>query len=238
MTFIRKQSWLIICCILFAHKSYNQNSDPQNLYSWFDNTTGNETLSLNNGPVHYNTFRTADRNNFRYLKNEFLKGNVIYDDQKFYDVALKYDLFTDALLYQPEGTSYAINLIKEKVTSFSLDGKQFKNLTFKDSPDFTDGYYEESVATDQFVFYTKHVKKVFKVAKEKITLSEFRPEDSYLLHYQNKYTKIASQKNVVSVFPEQKAKINNFYSMNKNLSKSDTHQFMKNLFVYINQIIK
>jgi len=237
MRFIRKQSWLLLCCLMFVHNSYTQNNNSENLYSWFDNQVGSEDISLNNGLIHYNTYRTGDKNNFRYYKNEFLKGNVTYDNQKFYNVDLKYDLFTDALLYQPEGSAYSINLIKEKVSNFYIDGKHFVNLSLeKNSPEFVSGYYEENVVSERFIFYIKYIKKIREKIKENTSLSEFRTEDTYLLYYKNNYTNVTSKKDVILIFPEYKSKINDFYLMNKKLAKSDTSQFMKNLFAYINQI--
>lgn len=239
MKLIKKQDFLLLCFLIFVQKSYTQNNNPENLYSLFDNATGKEAISLNNGPTHYNTIRTIDKNNFRYTSYEFLKGDVIYENQKFYGVNLKYDLLNDELIYQPDNTIYGINLIKEKVSAFFIEGKVFKNLSSGSNvPEFVSGYYEETVTSEKFIFYTKYSKRIRKVAKEKILLSEFKAEDSYILYHQNNYIILTSQKNIIDAFPEYKTQINNFYKMNKNLSKSDNNLYMKKLFTYINQLIK
>ncbi len=122
----------IVFLILFElflniHPIQSQTSNDINTYNWFDTTVGRINLDINNGIPHTNSFRTLSTDIHLYLINKYESGKVTYENQTYYDVKLKYDIYRDILVLNPDGGSenIGINLIQNKVSSFSILDKNF-----------------------------------------------------------------------------------------------------------------
>ncbi len=224
-----------IFLLLTATNLYSQT----NLYEWFDNATGKTDIALYNGPMYYNQYRSLDPSNNPFLgKDEFSLGDVIYDGQVFYNVPLKYDIKQDILLAQPiaGGNSKSIQLISQRVNSFNLLGNKFVNLSASgfENTDFKSGYYEESVVNPAFTFYIKHRKNAREIINGKALFSDFSVDDNFFVLKDSKIYQVKSKKNVISLFPDLKMQINDYYKSKKSVDS----QFMEDLFKYINTILK
>lgn len=221
---------------LNIHVINSQTSSDINTYNWFDKSVGKDNLDINNGTPHTNPFRTID-NNHLYLINKYELGKITYDGQIYYDIKLKYDIFRDILVLNPYGESenIGINLVQNKVESFSIQDKTFIKIDKKSEtvPEFGIGYYEESKITPDFIFYIKYHKDQQKKVSENGIFYTFKENNTFFLKLKNNIHLINGKGDVVALFPEQKKEINGFYLMNRDLKKSDLNQFMKNLMKYI-----
>lgn len=231
----------IVFLILFElflniHPIQSQTSNDINTYNWFDTTVGKDNLDINNGVPHTNPYRTLKSDIYLYLVDKYESGKVIYEDQAYYDVKLKYDIYRDILVLNPAGGSenIGINLIQNKVRLFSILDKNFikKERTNQDIPEFTSGYYEETKVAPELILYIKHHKEMQKTISDNIIYYIFKDKNSYYIDLKGKIYLIKSKSDLVKLFPEQKKQINGFYLLNRELRKSDLNQFMKNLMKY------
>lgn len=236
----QKKSTFLILFGLFLN-IFNIHSQTNNeivTYNWFDKTIGKENLDIINGVTHTNPYTTTVRNTHLYYIDEYLLGKLIYEGQTYYNVNLKYDIYRDILVLNPFGESenIGINVITNKVESFSIQDKNFVNITKKDPivAEFSPGYYEENKIAPNFIFYIKHHKNQQKVITEGVLSYTFRENTSFFLDFKNKIYPIKSKNDIIKLFPEQKKQINGFYLMNRELRNSDENQFMRNLMKYIN----
>jgi hypothetical protein len=220
---------------------YGQTNSETSLYNWFDNTVGKENLGAHNGSLHINPYRTVDKNNHCYIYEEFNKGDISYDGQSYYDVNLKYDVYKDALIIKPHETSdyMSVNLIQEKTDSFSINGKNFVNLSHSKSalPEFIKGYYEEIPIGNKIIFYIKHHKDRREIIKDVTVYNEFEEKNEFFLNYENTFYKVNTKKEIVKIFPKYKNKIDDFYSENKDMEKSNKNKFTENLMKFISNFI-
>jgi hypothetical protein len=187
---------------------YSQSNKEESFHNWFDNSVGKENLNINNGPSYRDNYVTIGDNNMYYIANKFMKGNVTYDGQTYYDLNIKYDTYRDQLIINPLGESKysSIALIQDKISAFTVNGKNFIKLNKEVSPlsQLTTGYYELNVLREGFIFYN------------------------------NTYYTSNSKSEVLKIFPTLKKQINDFYAMNREIRKSDNDQFMINLLKHIN----
>jgi len=231
----------IVFLILFElflniHPIQSQTSNDINTYNWFDTTVGRSNLDINNGVPHTNSFRTLNTDIHLYLINKYELGRVTYENQTYYDVKLKYDIYRDILVLNPDGGSenIGINLIQNKVSSFSIKDKNFikRERKTEDIPEATTGYYEESKIAPELVLYIKHHKDMQKTIYESSLYFTFKENNSYFIDLKGKIYAIRGKSDLVKLFPEQKKQINGFYLLNRELRNSDLDQFMKNLMKY------
>lgn len=220
---------------LNIHSLHSQTSNDITIYNWFDKSVGKDNLDINNGILYTNPFRTLGDNHL-YLINKYELGKIIYDGQIYYDVKLKYDIYRDILVLNPFGESEntSINVIQNKVESFSIQDKNFIKIDRKIEtvPEFITGYYEENKIAPDFIFYIKHHKVQQKVIAENGLFYSFKDSNSFFVDLKNKIYVINGKNDLIKLFPEQKKQINGFYLMNRELKKSDLNQFMKNLMKY------
>lgn len=232
----KKSVFLILFGVfLNIYISYGQTNNDVYIYNWFDKSVGKNNLDINNGTPHTNPYRTLNDSHL-YLIDKYELGKITYEGQNYYEVNLKYDIYRDLLVLNPYGESEntGINLIQNKVESFSILDKNFVKIDKKNNtvPEFTIGYYEETKIGPDFTFYIKHHKDMQKTASENGLYYTFKENNTFFIDFKNQIYAIKGKSDILKLFPEQKKQINGFYLMNRELRKSDLNQFMKNLMKY------
>jgi len=229
---------LLFLLTVFGFKAYSQTNTKNVLYNWYDTVKGKESIDLNNGSLHINPYKTLGENTMYYGTDKFSKGTVFYDNQPYYDVNLKYDIYRDIIVFNPFGQpqNIGINLIQEKTKSFSLNGKNFVNLTSYQTPiqEYIKGYYEERVIGNDIILYIKHHKDIREFINNDRIYHSFDKKNNFILKYKNDFFKINSKKEIVILFPQYKNEINTYYSENKEMEKSDNALFTENVLNYLN----
>lgn len=215
----------------------SQNTNDKTLYNWFDKSVEKENLSINNGTVHSNPYKTAKDNNMYYSSNKFDIGTLVYETQTYYDIYLKYDLYKDILVLNPNGLSdnIGINLGSDKVDSFTLKNNHFVRRIRQDNQpsEFTTGFYEENKINSGFLFYIKHHKDIQKIVNENGLSYKFKESNSFFIDYKNTVYYIKNKKDIIAIFPNSKKIINEYYTMNNEVRKTNLNQFMRNLMTYV-----
>lgn len=242
-----KTTYLYLNKLLLLSTFYFLGSNPlhsqssnEELAKSFDKTIGYGNLNINNGIVHTNEFRISKNKHRYYLSEKFEKGDVTYNDQTYFDVNLKYDLYQDNLVYQPEGSFVGFNLIGEKVGSFKIFDKKFVylNSTLFPFSLIKSGFYQEIVTNKNTTFYIKHKKDKREVIKETSTFNEFDDNYEFFLKKNSTFYKIKTKKDLAVLFPESKRKIYDFYSGYSQLEKDDKPLFFEKIMAYINNTIE
>lgn len=239
----QKNSIFLVLFGLFLnfHPIYSQSNADISTYNWFDKTVNKKNLDIVNGAPHTNPYRTVGDNNMYYIDDKYEIGTLVYENQKYYNVKLKYDIYRDILVLNPYEASenIGLNVIRNKVQSFSIKDKNFILIDRKENslPEFTTGYYEENKIAPDFIFYIKHHKDQQKAINDAGLYYVYKENTSFFVELKNKVYKINDKSDIINLFPEQKKQINGFYLMNRELKKTDLNQFMTNLMKYINNSI-
>ncbi len=222
--------------LLNIYPIHSQSVKEIETYNWFDKNVGIESLDIKNGAAHLNFDKTIDNQNRYYGSDDFKIGNVNYNNQNYFDLFFKYDIYEDELVLRPynESNNTKINLIKENINYFTLGNEKFVNLRELNKTTFKGGYYEEVVINNNIILYIKYHKEKKKNIKDESNVIEYLPRFEFILFKENKFNLINEKKEIIALFPANKTKINDFYLMNKNLRKENASLFMKNLIKYIN----
>ncbi|MDR6761043.1 hypothetical protein J2Y38_001241 [Flavobacterium sp. 2755] len=225
------------------------NNNDTSIYNLFDNATGKNNLPFYNGSRHVNYYRTLDGSHSYYQSGNYTTGSIVFEDQPYYDVDLKYDVNNDILVFKPVGKFdyLGINVIKEKTASFNLYNKRFVNINYNNPtcPLYMTGYYQEIVFSKSTILYIKHHKNRTKVIDTQSisdgvnqnTTDRFKENNEFILKFKNNYYKINSKNEIIKIFPEFKSQIKNYYNTHIALEESDNKLFIENLIKEINSLL-
>lgn len=242
MLYRKSKFKLIVALILTtytAFQTYSQTNTEISLYTKFDSIVGKENLGLNNGTLTLYPYKTIGDNNMFFKSNKYTVGTIVYDGQPYYNTKLKYDIFKDQLNTNPAGQPehIEINLIQDKVDSFSIYGKNFIRITKNQTslPEFTTGFYELIKIGREFNLYIKYHKDILKEINDQGVYYSFHENHQYYIEYNRKFYEITNKTSIAKIFPESKRNINEFYQKNRSLSKTDYSQFVNSLMISIYQ---
>jgi len=227
--------------LLVAYTSHSQNNASTSLHDWYDSKVGKENLDVNNGKILLNYDKIL-KNNDRFYFQNYTSGTVVYDNQLYNNVLLNYDINNDDLIIKPNGENDKMPIVlnKSKVNSFNVNGKNYINLRYNKilNNEVVSGFYEEVLLNNKVNFYIKHIKDRRQIINDNLVFDDFTSTNSFVILYKNQYYKITNKKSLTTVFPELKKNINEYYSNNSSIEKSNKAKFLEDLFKYLNTIIK
>jgi len=151
-----------------------------------------------------------------FASDDWVEGSVHYDGDLYEDVAILFDLFREKVVIEHPYAGIKLELISEKIKSFSLPGHRFVRLdadTIKNSPIRT-GFYD--VLYDGRVkFYVKRHKE----KREQIVSGAIQIEFSDIVHFyivkHGQYIPVKSKSSVLEVFQDRKSDLRKYIRKNK-----------------------
>ncbi|WP_348798329.1 hypothetical protein [Flavobacterium adhaerens] len=184
---------------------YSQTNTDPFLYSKFDSIVGKENIGLNNGPYAYNPYKVVGDYTMFFKNDKFSIGTVVYTNQPYHNIKLKYDVYKDQLILNPaEKQEYiGITLIKDKIDSFSIYGKNFVNLrkTQPEIVEFQAGFHELINVGSNFQLYIRHHKDIQKRINDEGVNYKFTPNNKYFIDYNFTFYEVNSKSSILKIFP-------------------------------------
>ena len=211
---------------------YSQSKNEKEYFQWFDNITDSRNSNLSNGVSYSEEYVTKKGYHEYYLTLDFLIGDIVYDQQHYSDVNLQYNLFTDEVIlrYYKNDNLRTIQLIKDKVKEFIIDGKKFIKVK-KQNKDKAE-FYESLFEHENLKLLKKHLKKRQKHVENGLVYYSFKKKSNYSVILNDKLHRVDTKRSILKLFPDQKKKINDFFSK-KNYLNNNKEEFMKLLFKQI-----
>lgn len=210
------------------------DEDKALLYSRFDSLTGKENSGLYNGTLFVDYFRVVNDKHRFFQTSQLTNGDVTYGNQPYFAQGLKYDLYGDAILVNPKGASQAlmIQLRNSKVEGFTLNDHNFIRVDSNSVTKFSTnlGFCEILTEEGSLLLLKKSRKVVEKKKNADYEYVEFKSKNSYIVALDGSCHTINSQRDWLSLVPNQKRDIKSFYRAYKALKKSDMDVFYIQLF--------
>lgn len=226
-----------IFCFVRAGFAQQEHED---LYLFFDENVGVENTLLFNGIENIDLERTIDEAN-KYLLpgRDFKNGSLIYDNQFFPKVPMRFNLVDDALIVSINdgGENSVFKLINKKVQQFTLEDRKFVFIATPPNSVLPEGFYQDFYQSEKFKIFKKYLKREFKVLDRSNPYYRYEFLDpEYFLFYDNNYYGFNSNRDVAEIFPSMKKEIRNFYKENRQLRKSNPDAFISQLFTEISRL--
>lgn len=211
--------FLIKSVVLFAQE--------KSTYVWFDKQIGLENTGLFNGIEFTETYNLLDKDHRFFETEAFNSGSIRYDNQNYYDINLKYDLYRDQLIVRLESKNDGMNqivLLNEKIESFKIGNTFFEKLTnYKVHNNLSQNFYEVLADNQAIKLYKKNHKRLKKFIKNNAVYYRFIEEKpEYLILTDKKLHKINKRRDLVSIFPEFKKDILKYKWTSKDFDENDT----------------
>lgn len=209
----------------------NAQEAKASIYETFDKVVGLKNTVVFNGIESLDLQKSINENNmFLYTTSGYTEGSLVYDEQFFPKIRLKFNVVDDHLLVQiPVTGGYSsFQLITSKVESFTLENYHFQKLEFASGIDDLQGFYEQIFMNGEIQVFKKYRKKEKKRLDKEYIYYEYYPDDpDYFLAYRGKYYPIKSKRDIIHIFPEFKKEIKQIYTRERSLHKNDPDAFMK-----------
>ncbi len=225
--------------------------ESKDYYVWFDAVVGNGNSGIYNGTIFLEKFKAKPGNHRFFLDDDYKLGNLIYDNQAYYNIYLKYDIYDDQLIAKlPYQDNFLfLRLIKEKIDFFELNIDKIDNSTEKHSfvnsrtrplilNDDFNGFYQILLKTKIATLLKKNYKEKSELIDNNLAYTKFYERSYYVLLKGNTYYPINSKKELIRVFSNQKKYISLFYRRNRKLFKVNETDFYKNLLSDLQLLIE
>ena len=211
--------FLLFVC---SQRSWGQSLNYDKEYlNWFDQIIGIENTGISNGVVYEEEYPSINDKHKFFLSSNYLKANLNYENEQYFGIEIKYDVFEDEILVK---FNTYIQLSKDQISSFSINEHQFTNINDEiATKNNLEGFYEILLNTSLFNLYIKHKKKKLDRVGNKYNYYEFLSENKYYLYYENSYHTINSRKDLIKIFPEFQNEINKYSNKQfRNSEKSNS----------------
>ncbi|WP_299248042.1 hypothetical protein [uncultured Aquimarina sp.] len=234
-----KSSKCTIVLLFLPFVFFSQVKENENLYyNWFDQVVGQEHTGLYNGKQYVNldVNRIYEGRHSFFLTDDVVTGSILYDNQVYYDVDMKYNLETDNLLIalKSGAVTSILELIRDKVDRFTIEDYSFIRIDgFEENNSVINGFHQVLLKNDTYSLLKRYQKirrkKIGNVGDNKLYF-EFITKNTYVLFANGHYKRINSKGDVIKMYPTLKKAINQFYIKNRTLKKSNSDRFMQRLF--------
>ncbi|MBR9757672.1 MAG: hypothetical protein GYB39_06290 [Algicola sp.] len=233
---------IFILAVLFCLPTTAQNNDVNNYYAAFDAIISHQNTPLYNGLRYVDAFR-ATKEKHRYYKHyDFLKGNVVYNGQPYFNLDLKYDLYEDVLITRLSGDKDYFYMVFTplNVSEFNIENHKFVNFHANKSlaEIGINGYLEQAYIGERVSLYIKHYTPKREELENKKINHLFNKKSLYILLKDGVFYNVNSKRHLKSLHLITKKALNDFYSSNHSLYKTHEDKFMVKLITFIDNNLK
>ena len=223
-------------CFLNTLVLFSQSAKDNAVHEIYDALVNRENTALYNGPEFTDQFLNSWDESHIYLNTSaFTYNSLVYNNQLYSNVPLKYDLLGDNIVIRSDDylSIFEIKLIPENISRFTANNRDFIRLT--DAPPNLDGhgFFEIASIGNTLSLYIKHVKKKKRETINNVLQYSLIEDNYYLLLYNDVYHIIGSVKDFKKVVPERYKEIRNFQKDYRLLYKTDRNDFMIKLIKYL-----
>jgi hypothetical protein len=145
-----------------------------------------------------------------FISDDWITGTIQYDNEAYDSVSLLYNIYTDHVIAEQSPPSIMVQLIRDKVQSFSIDGHTF--IFFKEGG-LPTGYYDQ-LCNGKITLYAKRIKEFRETISSSEIERDFSEKSKYYIGKDGHYYSIRNKKSVLNVLGDRKREINQFIRQN------------------------
>jgi hypothetical protein len=219
---------------LSAKDSIILNTSIQNAYKVYHNNIGDQAAKYNGSQYQGYTVSFSDGQPY-FKANELVIGSIIYDGVKFDSVNIMYDEVAGCLIMQD--SNHRIQLVNERLSSFTLHESNFERLIKKDnSPLVSSGFYQV-LSKGKWSLYKKETKKMidkFSNANELAVLFEIH--HYYYVLKDGQYFEINKKKDFLTLLANREKEITKYINDQHLNYRKSKDEMMTKVIEFYNQL--
>ena len=213
-------------------KNLQAQEQMSSQYAWFDSMIGPNNLGIFKGVAYNNEFRViSDRHQF-FKKMNFIEGSVVFDQQSYFNLQLRYDVYNDNLqIINADVLGLPpIILDNNKVEAFQIGEYLFENIDHHViKEDNLSGMVQVIVPNDSLTLYKKHHKKPLKKTDETRIYYEFKNSHRYYVWYKNRSYSVKKASDLTTIFPIYRKHLKRIHEKYVVLKKTNSDAYMKSV---------
>jgi len=193
---------------------------------------------LYNGPLYPPYPRPFTEGHQFFETDSFRTGAVSYDGLQYLNVRLKLDIIRDELIMLHPGNNFQLNLIKEKIDSFSISGHSFLKMPKDGSVNFVPGpgFYHQLYSSTSITFLVKRKKYIQEMSEISGISVKVYKRDSHFLVKNGLYHSIKNKKSFMSVVKDKRGEMQRFTKNSKLSFKKSFEEDVVKALSYYNQL--
>ena len=205
---------------------------PPQVYDTFDSIVGEQNMELYNGPLFRELATGGSDSHAYFLESGFLMGDIVFDEQPYFDQNVKYNVHLDEILVTPKynPTGLLVRLVKSKVKAFVIRQHQFVRLPSEVQGSESYGYVEVLAEQRGNMLLKKYRKKSVESRKESRVVIEFEESKEYILLMDGELLEANSKSQWNRAFSDKKKELGNFFKQNRIAFRKDKDTFFRLLF--------
>ena len=232
--------FLFVLCGIIPMQILNgqENKNIAGYYALFDQTIGVTNSGIFNGVLYVEKHPVRGEDHKFFGSKSFMPGSVDYNEQSYFNVELKYDVYDDQLLIRNSeisGSPIAI-LDKEYIATFKINGHIFKNISFSTGKsNELSGFFEVLIDNDSLTLLKKHKKKIFRMLEDETDgvdlygsklYYKFKDQYFYYLYFNRYYYPLKKAGSLNAIFPQYKTQLKEIYKRHGALRKTDSESYL------------
>jgi hypothetical protein len=224
MTFSRPCFVALWCCAIqcFAQQSPLDTSfltlAKNNQIKLHTNYIQGQTR-LNNGS-EYRDYLARNEEHPYFMLDDWQYGTIIYDDERYEDVPMFYDLSRDKLISEHSLNGAKLELISEKVKMFTLAKHTFVRLNADDQKVISPGFYDV-LHDGQTKVYVKREKSLQQKVESNNIIFNFDQKNRVYILKDGVFYPVKNKNAAMDVFKDKKQEIKAFLKQNGAKDKND-----------------
>lgn len=137
-----------------------------------------------------------------YPVDSLLAGTITYNDIRYHDVPMLYDIVRQEVAVQPPEGGYRIRLHTNKINDFSLGQHRFIRLKNDSTSGITPGFYE-LLLDGRVQVLAQRVKTVHEDISSGTYIADYVVKDRFFIRKDSLYYEVKTKRSVLALFPEQ-----------------------------------
>lgn len=232
---------LVVVAIISKTYAQNNVADSSSVYTvnkniqQYTNHRGNN-LQLYNGIEYVFLFQGVRGTSF-FATATLEENNIVYDGALYQHVPLAFDIATNQVVTTTPDNHY-IQLIPEKISSFTINNRLFIQLTPADvaNTTLTPGFYDATINSAATVLI-KHVKTVMHSSKPDEP-DHFNEYNYYYIKKDTSYYEVKNNRSLLNILRDKSNEIKAFMHQHKLKVKKNPEQALIRTVEYYAQLKK
>lgn len=229
---MRNQLFLFLLIVLsFSAQAQKEIAYPE-AFEVFDYYVGHTNSGIFDGVEYYEKYPVRNNKHKFFDSPNFQLGALVYGNEAYFQVPLKYDVYDDVLLARNPATQPAniTALDTDKISSFTIGNFNFIRISKStDKGEELTGFFEVLFDHSDVVLMKKHRKKMFKKTENGV-FYEFKDNPWYLIANKDVFLRLKNENSLIEVFPESREFIKEYIRSKRSLKEENYDQYIVSLF--------
>jgi hypothetical protein len=238
---IQRMRFAFSSIILILHLSLSAQPDTafvatakKNVRDLYSKSTLH-TSKLLNGTAYKELMVTNDSHPY-YMSDDWQKSDVMYEGDRFLNMDLMYDLFSDNIVFEHANGS-KLQAIKQNVQSFSIGSARFINIVASDSllglPEV--GFYQQ-VYTGKTECVTRWTKLVDREAVDGRLELNYREKIAHYVKKGEAYIQVKSRASLLKLLSDRKKEVKKFIKENQIRWKDNQQNALRKVLTFYDNV--